>query len=155
MSATRSNSTRYPRWVLPLAVLAAIAIVAVAFPFKTLWRQQVALNAASTQISQINRQSAALIQQAKSVSTNAAAIALAREQYQLVQPGQRLIQVLPGNGSGYVAQNSTDPGFQPLVNPTSGIVPTSSSGSATTSSSAPSGLHGFVSRFVGTLEFWR
>ncbi len=141
----------YPRWVLPLAVLTAIAVVAVAFPFKTLWRQQVELNAASSQISQINHQSAALTLRAKAVSTQAAAIALAREQYQLVQPGQSLIQVLPGNGTGYVAQNSTDPGFQPLVDPTSGGLPTTSA----TSTSTPTGLHGFVSRFVRILEFWR
>lgn len=150
MSATRSNQTRYPRWVLPLAVLTAIAIVVVAFPFKTLWRQQVALNAASSQIAQLNRQSSSLTQRAKAVSTEAAAIALAREQYQLVQPGQRLIQVLPGNGSGYVAQNSTDPGFQPLVSPTSSATTATT---ATTSSSA--GAPVFVSRFVHTLEFWR
>jgi hypothetical protein len=134
-----------------LAVLTAIAVVAVAFPFKTLWRQQVELNAASSQISQISRQSAALTVRAKAVSTQAAAIALAREQYQLVQPGQSLIQVLPGNGTGYVAQNSTDPGFQPLVDPTSGGVPTNSA----TSTSTPTGLHGFASRFVRILEFWR
>ncbi len=148
MSAIRSNQTRYPRWVLPLAVLAAISIVAVAFPFQTLWRQQQALNAASNQISQIGRQSSALSQQAKAVSTEAAAIALAREEYQLVQPGQRLIQVLPGNGSGYVAENSNDPGFAPLVN----LTPTST---ATSTSKGPaSPMHGFVSRFVRTIEFW-
>jgi predicted membrane-bound mannosyltransferase len=154
VSATRSNQTRYPRWVLPLAVLAAIAVAAVAFPFQTLWRQQGALNQAQSQIAQINRQSAALAQQAKAVSTEAAAIALAREDYQLVQPGQRLIQVLPGNGSGYVAQNSTDPGAQPLVNIGEGLVAPSSATSKSAGSSS-SGVHGFVSRFVRTLEFWR
>jgi hypothetical protein len=125
--------------------------VTVAFPFKTLWRQQVALNAATSQIAQINQHSASLTQQAKAVSTEAAAIALAREQYQLVLPGQRLIQVLPGNGTGYVAPNSNDPGFQPLVNPGTDIV---TSGTSGTSSSSTSGIHGFVSRFVRTLEFW-
>jgi len=139
--------------MLPLSVLCAIAIVSVAFPFKTLWRQQIALNAATSQIAQIDRQSASLTQQAKAVSTEAAAIALAREQYQLVLPGQRLIQVLPGNGGGYVAPNSNDPGFQPLVNPGTAVVP-SSTGHADSSPST-SGLRGFVSRFVRTLEFWR
>ena len=132
-------------------MLTAIAIVAVAFPFQTLWRQQGALNEARSQIAQINRQTAALTQQAKAVSTEAAAIALAREDYQLVQPGQSLIQVLPGNGSGYVAQNSTDPGTQPLVNIGQILAPSSSSSGAGSSSS---GVHGFVSRFVRTLEFW-
>lgn len=134
-------------------MLAAISIVTVAFPFQTLWRQQIALNAASSQIAQINRQSTALTRQAKAVSSEAAAIALAREQYQLVLKGQSLIQVLPGNGGGYVAANSTDPGFQPLVNPGDGVVATPSASSATAHPST-SGLHGFVTRFVRTLEFW-
>ena len=131
-------------------MLAAIAVVAVAFPFKTLWRQQSALDAASSQIAQIHRQSALLAREAKAVSTEAAAIALARQDYQLVMPGQSLIQVLPGNGSGYVAEDSTDPGFQPLVN--IGTNPAPAGGARAT---ATSGLHGFVSRFVRTLEFWR
>jgi hypothetical protein len=128
--------------------------VAVAFPFQTLWRQQGALSQAQSQIAQINRQSAAMTQQAKAVSTEAAAIALAREDYQLVQPGQRLIQVLPGNGTGYVAQNSTDPGTQPLVNIGEGLAPSSSAPSNSATSSTR-GVRGFVSRFVRTLEFWR
>ena len=135
-------------------MLAAIAVVVVAFPFQTLWRQQSALNQARSQIAQINRQSAALTQQAKAVSTTAAAIALAREDYQLVQPGQSLIQVLPGNGAGYVALNSTDPGTQPLVNIGQGVVPTSGATSSSAGSSH-TGVQGFVSRFVRTLEFWR
>ncbi|MBW4030865.1 MAG: hypothetical protein HIU57_09395 [Acidobacteria bacterium] len=151
--------------MLPLSVLTGISIVAVAFPFQTLWHQQVALDAAQSQIAQINRQSAGLAQQARAVSSQAAAIALAREQYQLVLPGQSLIQVLPGNGDGYVAANSTDPGFQPLVNPGDGLV--AASGAAPSSGADPasgavsaaarpmSGLHGFMARFVRTLEFWR
>ena len=131
-------------------MLAAIAVVAVAFPFKTLWRQQSALDAASSQIAQLHRQSALLAQRAKAVATESAAIALARQDYQLVMPGQSLIQVLPGNGSGYVAQNSTDPGSQPLVNIGTGPVV-----AGPTTTSATSGLHGFVARFVRTLEFWR
>jgi hypothetical protein len=134
-------------------VLTAAAIVAVAFPFQTLWRQQTALDAAASQIAQIDRQSASLAQQAKAVATESAAIALARQDYQLVQPGQRLIQVLPGNGTGYVAQDSTDPGLQPLVNIGTGVVPSSGDGSKGAAST--SGVRGFVSRFVRTLEFWR
>lgn len=153
MSVTRSEQTRYPRWVLAVAVLTAGAIAAVAFPFKTLWLQQSALSQAHSQIAQIKRQSAALSQQAKAISTETAAVAMAREVYQLVQPGQRLIQVLPGNGSGYVAQNSTDPGSQPLVNIGEGMVP-SASASSSTPTSTNTGVSGFVSRFVHTLEFW-
>lgn len=132
-------------------MLTAIAIVSVAFPFQTLWRQQSALDAAANQLAQLHRQSVALSQQAKAVSTESAAIALARQDYQLVMPGQSLIQVLPGNGSGYVAQNATDPGAQPLVNIGTGVAPTNSPSAG----HANSGLRGFVARFVRTLEFWR
>lgn len=152
MSVTRSNPVQYPRWVFPLAVLTAAAIVAVSFPFSTLWRQQIELNATSAQIAQINRQAAALTQQARAVATESAAIALAREQYQLVLKGQSLIQVLPGNGGGYVAANATDPGLQPVVNVNN---PGASPASSQSTSSPASGLGGFVGRFVRTLEFWR
>jgi cell division protein FtsB len=142
-------STR--RWVFPLSVLAALAIVAVAFPFQPLWRQETALNAAASQLAQLHRESQALTQQAKAVSSTAAAIALARQDYQLVMPGQSLIQVLPGNGARGDTSGATDPGFQPVVNIGTGAVSPSSANVAHGSS----GLGGFVGRFVRTLEFWR
>ena len=139
--------------MLPLSVLAAVAIVAVAFPFQTLWRQQQALDAAAAQITQLHRQSSVLTAQAKSVATESAAIAMAREDYQLVMPGQRLIQVLPGDSSGAVSASSVDPGSQPLVNIGDGVVPGTSG--ATHVASPSRGLAGFAARFVRTLEFWR
>jgi hypothetical protein len=139
--------------MLPLSFVTAAVMLAVWFPLTTLWHQQSEIDTTSAQIASIARQSQNLNDQARSVSTKAAEEMLARAQYQLVAPGQSLIQVLPGNGSGYVSQSTGDPGLQPVVAPLS----------ATTVDALPVSIHRaahgsvtkFLSRFVRTLEFWR
>jgi hypothetical protein len=120
-------------------------------PASALWHQQSVIDATSAQIAAIKQQDQALKLQAKSVSSTSAAMLLAREQYQLVAPGQSLIQVLPGDGSGRVSQSTGDPGLQPLVSPTS--VSSLASG-ATATSTTHKASSGFIARFVRTLEFW-
>ena len=136
-----------------LAFVTAGTMLVLWFPLSTLWHQQSVLNATSAQIAAIRQQDQSLPAQAKSVSSKAQATLLAREQYQLVSPGQRLIPVLPGAGSGYVAQNAGDPGFQPLVSPLSDTSLTSDPALAGTAKHTTSDA--FVARFVRTLEFWR
>jgi hypothetical protein len=139
--------------MLPLSLVTATAMVAVWFPLTTLLRQQSAIDATRSQISSILKQSQNLKDQARSVSTKSAEEMLARSQYQLVAPGQSLIQVLPGNGTGYVSQSTGDPGLQPLVAPLSATTlgASSSTSTRTTHGSLPT----FLSRFMRTLEFWR
>lgn len=137
--------------MLPLAVVTAAAILVLWFPLSTLWHQQSVINATSAQIAAIKQQDQSLTAQAKSVSSKAAATLLAREQYQLVSPGESLIQVLPGDGSGYVSQNQGDPGFQPLVSPLSNTSLATTTPAAATHATSNS----FLARFVRTLEFWR
>jgi hypothetical protein len=136
-----------------LAFVTAGTMLVLWFPLSTLWHQQSVLNATSAQIAAIRQQDQSLTAQAKSVSSKAQATLLAREQYQLVSPGQSLIQVLPGDGSGYVAQNAGDPGFQPLVSPLSDTSLTSDPALAGTAKHTTSDA--FVARFVRILEFWR
>jgi ABC-type transporter Mla subunit MlaD len=136
--------------MLPLSVVTAGVMVVLWFPLSTLWHQQSQLDTTAAQIAAVQRQSQALLAEAKSVSTRAAAIELARAQYQLVEPGQRLIQVLPGNGSGTVAVHAGDPGFQPLVDPLSaGTVDTG------VVAAPHRGVGGYLGRLLRTLEFWR
>ncbi len=138
--------------MLPLALVTAAIMLVGWFPASALWHQQAQLNATSNEIKVVEHQEAILESEAKTVDTKAAATQLAREQYQLVNPGQSLIQVLPGDSNGQVSPNSVDPGFQPLVSP-AGILP-----SATSPSTTPSTRHsnnGYLSRLVRTLEFWR
>jgi cell division protein FtsB len=151
VSATHSVSTHERnRWMVPLAIVTAVVIVAGWFPASALWHQQAQIDATSSQISALQRQEQSLQRESKSIDSKAAAIQLAREQYQLVAPGQSLIQVLPENSSGEVTASSSDPGFQPLVSPTA-----SAPLAAAKSSSKSSHSTGFVSRLVRTLEFWR
>jgi hypothetical protein len=136
--------------MVPLAIVTAIVIVAGWFPASALWHQQAQIDASSTQINALQHQEQSLQQESKTIDSKAAAVQLAREQYQLVAPGQELIQVLPENSAGEVTATSSDPGFQPLVSPTS-------SAPLTAATSTPKSSHraGFVSRLVRTLEFWR
>ena len=136
--------------MLPMAVVTAIAMLVVWFPLSTLWHQRSALDSTAAQIAAIKRQDRSLTAQAKSVSSKAQAILMAREQYQLVSPGQSLIQVLPGSG-GYVTSNAGDPGFQPLAAPVSSAL----TGEQSAPIGTPHATNSFLARFVRTLEFWR
>jgi hypothetical protein len=139
--------------MLPLAVVTALATLVFWFPMSALWHQQSEINATAAQIAAIKQQDQALRLQAKSVSSKAAATLLARSQYQLVAPGQSLIQVLPGNGSGKVPQSTGDPGLQPLVAPSS--VSSLAPSTATNQVKKHGPTNSFLARFERTLEFWR
>jgi cell division protein FtsB len=152
VSPTHSvNAPHRNHWMLPLAVVTAAIMLVGWFPASALWHQQAQLNATASAIKSVERQEAILKSEAKTVDTKAAATQLARAQYQLVSPGQSLIQVLPGDSAGQVSANSVDPGYQPLVSPSSATTP--GTATSTTSSKHHQG-HGFVSRLVRTLEFW-
>jgi hypothetical protein len=136
--------------MMPLALLTAALMLVGWFPLQSLWRQQAQIDATTAQIRALQRQEQSLKNQASTVDTKAAATALAREQYQLVNPGQSLIQVLPGDATGQVSASSADPGLQPLVAPSS-VVPIAT----TASTSAHHHSNHYFSRLVRTLEFWR
>jgi len=139
--------------MVPLAVVTAIVMLVGWFPMSAIWHQQSELNATTAQLNAIRTQQHALTLQAKSIDSKSAAILLAREQYQLVSPGQSLIQVLPGVGPGSVDQSIGDPGLQPLVSPSS--VSSLVAANSPTISKHHSSVQAFVSRLVRTLEFWR
>ncbi len=139
--------------MLPLAVVTALATLVFWFPLSALWHQQSEINVTTAQIAAIRQEDATLKLQAKSVSSKSAATLLARSQYQLVNPGQSLIQVLPGDGSGTVTQSTGDPGLQPLLSPSS-VSSLAASGAGAQVKKHGSST-GFVARFVHTLEFWR
>jgi hypothetical protein len=138
--------------MVPLAVVTAVAMLVGWFPATAIWHQQSELNATTAQINAIRDQQRALSVQAKSIDSRSAAILLAREQYQLVSPGQSLIQVLPGTGAN-PNPNTGDPGLQPLVSPSS--VSSLVASTKTAAKHRDSATKAFVSRLVRTLEFWR
>lgn len=139
--------------MVPLALVTAAVMLVGWFPLTAIWHQQSELNATTAQINAIKSQQRALTIQAKRIDSKAAAILLAREQYQLVSTGQSLIQVLPGAGPNNADQSTGDPGLQPLVSPSS--VSSLAAASHATSSEHHSSTPAFISRLVRTLEFWR
>ena len=145
---------RHSRWLYPLSVATAIALLVSWFPLGTLLRQRAALAAVSSQIAAVERQRAALATQRRVNSSTTQVLLRAREQYQLVEPGQSLVQVLPG-ASGVVSAGSGDPGNQPLVAPALAGVSAADTPRARGASQSPGGWRGFVDRLARTLEFWR
>jgi hypothetical protein len=138
------------RYVVPLVALTAIALIAVWFPFRTLLAQSAQLDSTSHQIAVIEHQRQSLAAQQRVLSTTEAATLLARQEYQLVSPGQRIVQILTNPNSG--SMSTGDPGNAPLVAPTSaqGLIPVDPSAPAN-----PPKPAGFWARVTRTLEFWR
>ena len=148
-TARKSSHASLNRWVFPLALATAVAMLVTWFPLSGLLHQQRVISSTLSQIANVHQQEQALTTQAHTLDSTAAATQLAREQYQLVNPGQSLIQVLPGNATGGVTAQSVDPGFQPLVSPSSAPA----LGSVTTTTAHAT--NGFFARLVRTFEFWR
>jgi hypothetical protein len=136
------------RWMVPLALATAVTMLALWFPFSALWHQQKQIDQARAALAAVRGEQNVLAAQSKNASSTLAQKDLARADYQLVSPGQSLIQVLPGRNANGVWTRRDDPGYQPLARPDS--VPVATSGASSTRR-AP----GFIQRLARTLEFWR
>jgi hypothetical protein len=155
--------------------LAAVVLFAW-FPATSLVRQRTDISRTQAELSTLHHQDFALGQEQKSLSNLGEIGRIAREQYQLVSPGQQAYEVLPPSGApGPGAVFSGDPGLQGPVTPsaaaelpqggaasssrTTSVPPSVSAGAHGTSpasgSSASGSSGGLVSRMVHALEFWR
>jgi len=156
--------------LLVVAALGAAAIVLFAwFPASSLVHQRSTLGLTEAQLATLHRQDAALAQEKKNLSAPGEIGRLAREQYQLVSPGQQAFEVLPPSGAPTTrSAYAGDPGAQGPVAPsataelppgatTVTTVPTSGSAGPNTAPAAGAGpsAGGLFSRMVRTLEFWR
>ena len=103
------------------------------FPANALYHQHSSLASAEAQLNVLHQQDAALAQERKNLSDSAEISRIAREQYQLVSPGQQAFEVLPKTGSSDAeAPYSGDPGLSAPVAPSSASVLPPGSGSTTT-----------------------
>lgn len=136
------------RWMVPLALVTAAVMVSLWFPFSTLWHQQRQIDQAEAALAAVRGQQKVLTTQSRAASSTLAERDLARADYQLVSPGQSLIQVLPGRATNGVWTRRDDPGYQPLARPDT--VP-----AGTAHATVHHAAGGFVARLVRTLEFWR
>lgn len=158
-------------------VATGLVILASWFPLGALLHQRAQLSAAASRLSQLTAEGRSLAAATERLSSHTAQLQLAREEYQLVAPGQHLILVeapsLRLTKTRADVPFPGDPGFSPLAVPgsTSGLAEVSQSGAAGSSKAGSSGTSsvgtaehlpagatgatGFVSRVVATFEFWR
>ncbi|MGH9207051.1 MAG: FtsB family cell division protein, partial [Acidimicrobiales bacterium] len=153
------------------------------FPLSALLTQHHQLSAAAAQLRQLQGTNRSLAEQQRQLNSTAAIGRLAREDYQMVSPGQTLYVVLPpgGRAGPTTTGGSTagDPGSQPLVAPadapdmspdpglsqqasaTGSGSPGTAGGQVARAGSGPSGTTGaqsttsFWGRVTNSLEFWK
>ena len=173
--ATAANrvaaATRRNRIPVALGAAAAVVVLVSSFPLSVLLGQHRQLSAEAAQLSSIQHQNSLLAEQRLQLNSNAEVKRLARQNYQLVEPGQALYLILPPAGqttsSTPGAPTAGDPANQPLVapaqapnmSPDPGLPATAppaspgTGGSISTVPTKPSG--GFWSRVGSTLQFWK
>jgi cell division protein FtsB len=114
----RANRHRVP---VAVAALFAVVVLAIGFPWSALLSQHHQLSAAAAQLNQLKQQNRSLTEQQHELNSKTAIERLARQDYQLVSPGQTLYDVLPaGNHTATTAAGSSsmgDPGANALVSP--------------------------------------
>jgi hypothetical protein len=135
------------------------------FPAGSLLDQRSTLADTEAQLHALHSQDAALGQEEKNLSDPGEIGRIAREQYQLVGPGQQAYEVLPPSGS---AASGTpyagDPGSESPAAPSATPELPPGGATTTTAATAASGAHqhppagsapGLLARMVHSLEFWR
>jgi cell division protein FtsB len=153
-----------------LAFLGALTVSAIVlfawFPASSLLSQRSNLSGTEAELGALHKQDAALAQEKKNLGDPGEIGRIAREQYQLVSPGQQAYEVLPPSSAASVGTPySGDPGSTGPVAP-SATPELPPGGVTTTTVASGSGRHGaatnptssgsgFVSRMLDALEFWR
>ena len=162
LAALSAGSTKRARLTLLGAVVISAVVVFAWFPASSLLSQRSTLAASEAQLASLHKQDAALAQEKKNLSDAGEIGRIAREQYQLVSPGQGAYEVLPPSGAAAAGTPyAGDPGSADPVTPSAtpelppgGVTTTGPplTGKAATRASTSSG---FVSRMLHALEFWR
>ncbi len=166
--AERRAAISHRRSVVALlgsVVIAAVILVAW-FPAGALIDQRRTLTSAAATLSQLKQEDRALNAESKNLSTSTEIARIARQQFQLVPPGERAYQVLPpaGTEGGATDPYSGDPGLSTPVSPSAalelppGSLPVERATGATSKPKATSDAASppdLVTRVLDTLEFWR
>ena len=167
----RSREARRSAFMLAGGALLSLIILGAWFPANALFHQRSNLATANASLSELHQQDAALAQARKDLSSSAEIARIAREQYQLVNPGQQAYEVLPPTRASKAGTTyAGDPALKGPVAPSSASVlpPGSDTGTAQSASTGRTGTahgtpppqpaaqpRGFVGRVLSSLEFWR
>jgi len=149
-----------------VALVAAVAgagiILAAWFPAGGLLAQRRTLSETAATLGQLRTEDAALRAESKNLSNPSEIARIARQQFQLIAPGEEAFQILPppGQPTGATDPYAGDPGNESVGSPSlasaGGEDPTSAgTHGAGHAHTAPSGVAGLFDRVLQTLEFWR
>jgi cell division protein FtsB len=173
MQRRQVQEGRRTRTLVIGAALLAVLVLVAWFPGGPLLQQRAALAATEGQLQVLHHQDAALAQEQKNLNTPSEIERVARQQYDLVLPGQAAFQVLPPNGPATDADApyASDPGLAAPVAPSGApeLPPSGLTLHATVVAHhqqhghdpAPAAAPGATeagsvfSRIIRTLEFWR
>jgi cell division protein FtsB len=162
-AARTAKEVRRSRLILVAATGLSAVILGAWFPASALYHQRSSLVGATAQLQQLHTEDAALNQEGKNLSDSAEISRIAREQYQLVSPGQLAFEVLPPSGSAVVdSPYATDPGLTGPVAPSAaselppgGITsPAAPSQAAKAHGASAHQAEGAFQRMLHALEFW-
>ena len=165
MHAGKDPATRRSRFLFAGALAFSAVVLLAWFPASSLLHQRSDLAGTSGQLAALHKQDAALAQEKKNLSDAGEIGRIAREQYQLVDPGQQAYEVLPPSGAAAAGTTyAGDPGSTGPATPSAapelppGGVTTTTTPSghvrhATTT--APTTSSGLLGRMLHSLEFWR
>jgi cell division protein FtsB len=151
------------------AIVASAIIIFAWFPAGSLLSQRSNLHGTESELNALHAQDAALAQENKNLSDSGEIGRIAREQYQLVSPGQQAYEVLPPSGAAaagtpYAGDPGSDAPVTPSATPelppggvttTTTTEPGATPATATHTHAPSTSSGGFVSRMVHALEFWR
>lgn len=138
------------RQMLIVAVIGAIGLGTIEFPFRQLMNQRSQIAQAAAELQAVNSHNTILKQDISSLSKSSTIAAIAHQEYGLVQPGQRSYVILPG---AHATQN---------MNPLTALsIPVedlgSTSGTAISTGTPPSIARpqgSLWGRVLRRLEFW-
>jgi cell division protein FtsB len=167
-----TREARRTRFMLIGGAALSVIILGAWFPANALYHQHASLASANAALNQLHRQDAALAQEGKNLNNSSEIARIAREQYQLVSPGQQAIEVLPRTGTAKAdAPYAGDPARHAPVAPSSAAELPPGSATTTTTTQPSTGAHdaasgassahraaparGVLGRMLGALEFWR
>jgi cell division protein FtsB len=155
---TRSRQVRRTRFLLVGAVVLSAGILVAWFPARALYNQRASLAGAHSQLQQLQEQDTALSREKKDLRNDAEISRIARQQYQLVSPGQQAYEVLPQSGAPAAdSPYAGDPGLQGPVAPSaaSELAPGTSTAQSSTTTHHATHAESTFERMWHALEFWR
>jgi cell division protein FtsB len=162
-TARADRTVRSRRLLLGGSVVFSAVVLFAWFPATSLLSAHSNLKATQSQLASLHAQDAALAQEQKNLTDSKEIERIAREQYQLVSPGQQAYEILPPAGSASAgAPYAGDPGSDgPSAPSAASELPPGGVTTTLPASRAPAAAHqapatsGLLSRMLHTLEFWR